>query len=555
MKNETKAQICEESLSDLIWTIEASEGKFSLILAACNYAKLGRLVLKNLHEACPLDMQEVRLGPETANLHRVLSRAVENKTPDAAIVMGFDACDHLDDLLVAANQSREEFRRSFSFPIVLWLNDEALIKLMPIAPDLENWSEYIRFEPSEEELLEALRGYAEYLFREILGEAGTSEKDQFLCNLSNPHEFQFLLKDLENRNLDLSSELKADLHFLQGWHEQRNEQWDSAIGFYEKSLSFWQEKSDPECQGVLFYFMAQCHEGKGNLKGAKSGFEKCGKLFEARRELAAKCACELCGVLEKSGDWEELEKTAEKALAQSQTCDNTAECANCYRFLAEAALNKGEPKKAVQFAEKVLDTHSPETRDKARLILGKAHQSLNEPGKAIEYLEKAKEEGEPDLNPQLYSDILLLLHDLYFEHKRYLEAFQIKQDRHVLEYQFGFRAFIGAARLKPRRHTRGKKGDISREIQASGRQPDVEKLMGRLERSDCKLIVLHGQSGVGKSSILEAGTRVERKAHQRSRKPICSSGSDEKLCQLDDGIKTASLSGFENLRGFRGCSG
>ncbi len=532
MSDETNVQTCEDALSDLIWAIEASEGEFSLILAVCNYAELGRRVLKRLHKACPLDIQEVRLGPGTTNLYHTLSLAVEHKTPDAAIVMGFDACDPLDELFAAANQTREEFRRAFSFPLILWLNDEALIKLMRIAPDLENWSgSYIRFEPSEQELPEALRGYVAHLFEEIFGEreGGTSEKNRFLCDLSNSHEFQFFLKDLEKRNLDSDSELKADLHFLQGWHEQLNEQWDSAICFYEKSLSFWQEISPcsdvpaSEYHGVLFYLMARCHEGKGDWEEAKLGFQKCMVFFESRRELAAKCACKLCGVLEKSKEWEELEETAEKALEQNQTCGNTAECANCYRFLAEAALNKGEPKKALQFAEKVLDTHSPETRDKARLILANAHRCLGEPKKAIAYLEKAREEGEPDLNPRLYSDILLLLHDLYFEQKRYLEAFQIKQDRYVLEYQFGFRAFIGAGRLKPLRQTRDKKGDIAQEIQASGRWTDVEKLMRRLEEPKDKLIVLHGQSGVGKSSILEAGlepTLKEKRIKGRSVLPV-----------------------------------
>jgi putative ribosome biogenesis GTPase RsgA len=42
-------------------------------------------------------------------------------------------------------------------------------------------------------------------------------------------------------------------------------------------------------------------------------------------------------------------------------------------------------------------------------------------------------------------------------------------------------------------------------VAASGRQQDVNNLIGRVGRPDCKLTVLYGQSGVGKSSIVQAG--------------------------------------------------
>ena len=38
------------------------------------------------------------------------------------------------------NQMRDEFRRSFSFPLVLWVNDEIVQKLIKLAPDFYNWA-------------------------------------------------------------------------------------------------------------------------------------------------------------------------------------------------------------------------------------------------------------------------------------------------------------------------------------------------------------------------------------------------------------------------------
>ncbi|MFN7851659.1 MAG: hypothetical protein ACK5OU_06805 [Dolichospermum sp.] len=49
------------------------------------------------------------------------------------------------------------------------------------------------------------------------------------------------------------------------------------------------------------------------------------------------------------------------------------------------------------------------------------------------------------------------------------------------------------------------KENISPEIEASGRKIDVDELLARIGRTDKKIIVIHGQSGVGKSSLVNAG--------------------------------------------------
>ncbi|MFM6282839.1 MAG: ATP-binding protein, partial [Dolichospermum sp.] len=46
---------------------------------------------------------------------------------------------------------------------------------------------------------------------------------------------------------------------------------------------------------------------------------------------------------------------------------------------------------------------------------------------------------------------------------------------------------------------------IALEIIASGREYDINNLIGRISRADQKLIIIHGQSGVGKSSLVAAG--------------------------------------------------
>ncbi len=44
---------------------------------------------------------------------------------------------------------RNEFRNKFHFPLVLWINDEILCKLVWLAPDLKDWAaSTIRFDSS-----------------------------------------------------------------------------------------------------------------------------------------------------------------------------------------------------------------------------------------------------------------------------------------------------------------------------------------------------------------------------------------------------------------------
>jgi len=136
-------------------------------------------------------------------------------------------------------------------------------------------------------------------------------------------------------------------------------------------------------------------------------------------------------------------------------------------------------------------------------LLAKAEAGLNQIPSAIETLERVRVETHPQDNPQVYSDSLKELQRLYFNQQDYLKAFAIKQEQGLVESQLGLRAFIGASRLQP---LPGESQDkVALEITASGRGRDVERLIGRIARDDCKLTVIHGQSGVGKSSIVNGG--------------------------------------------------
>ncbi|WP_413173036.1 eIF2A-related protein [Anabaena azotica] len=142
----------------------------------------------------------------------------------------------------------------------------------------------------------------------------------------------------------------------------------------------------------------------------------------------------------------------------------------------------------------------------------KSYYGLGEISTSIKILETAKINTQIEYNPQLYIDILNQLNLLYFQQEEYLTAFYTKQEKLQIEQQYGFRAFVGASYLNPQRKIIksadsdvGNTGTIAQEISASGREQDIINLKTRIADNQYKLTVIHGQSGVGKSSILQAG--------------------------------------------------
>ncbi|NEQ58851.1 MAG: ATP-binding protein [Moorea sp. SIO4A1] len=239
--------------------------------------------------------------------------------------------------------------------------------------------------------------------------------------------------------------------------------------------------------------------------------------------------------------------------------------AQAYGFLAEVALNQSRWQEAKQNAQKALDTIATVSSGVAQegteeteetegtegtkpclnsgvgiqenalqtmhslqtslylLLLAQSEQRLGEAEAALQHLEQARVIAPQD-NPRFYSRILQGLRSLYFQQGQYLQAFQLKQYQQSLAQQYGWGGFIGASRLQPRQRIRlvglptnligaqrlapleeENRKTIALEIAASGRQQDVNRLIERIGSNDYKLIVIHGESGVGKSSLVNGG--------------------------------------------------
>ena len=139
----------ERSLRRLNRAINLSQGEFSLILCVCNVPTLRKRITKQLQDISSLKIRELHLSPSVNTLFSTVKTALNNRYPDALVILGLESVVNLDDLLSATNLVRELFAQEFTFPLILWVNDDTLIKLARISTDFRSWSgSSIRFASS-----------------------------------------------------------------------------------------------------------------------------------------------------------------------------------------------------------------------------------------------------------------------------------------------------------------------------------------------------------------------------------------------------------------------
>jgi len=538
-------QINQESLKTLIRGITYFQEEFSLILAVCNYRTLREQILQQLREQCPVQMRELVLEKSVQTLYTRIAEELGAEQPNALMIVGLESLIEIDPVLTATNQIREEFR-NFNFPLVLWVTDAILYKLIRLIPDFHSWATTVEFQMTVDELIQLIRQTVDEVFAKVLN----SRENVFLDNAAldiekgSPRcaELKSACEELQHRGVTLDPELEAGLEFILGRVADNSDV--ASRQHYEQSLALWKQTGDLERSGLLLFYIgdwwryyAARHRVEHQQGGdrAREYFQQSIQAFEQadRSDLAAKFINFLAEVLHRLKHWRELELVAQKALVLHQTHYDQFRQARIHGFLAEVALSKSlwlEAKQAagqalilLNDAIETISNPSPEQSDLLDLersfhqgwylfSLAKAQQQLGQVSEAIATLETARHQTKPQYDPELYIQILINLREYYFQQKQYLNAFYIKQDRQAIESQFGFRAFIGAGRLQPKQQIANpallsaeSQDEVAQEIASSGRLHSVERLLERIERDDCKLTIIHGESGVGKSSIEQAG--------------------------------------------------
>ncbi|MDZ8186056.1 MAG: hypothetical protein RMX96_14535 [Nostoc sp. ChiSLP02] len=589
----------EGALRNLKRAIALSQGQFSLVLVCCNYRVLQEQILQQLEEISSelYQIQKLVVPPNARSLYTSIHLQLlsDNQLPSALMILGLELVEELDDFLRSINHIRDEFRKRHPFPIIVWMNNEVLQKVVRLAPDFASWAATpIKFEMTTSSLLEFLQQQTNSLFARVLpNNSAQHQAPKFPGTYftlqqvwEHSYELHFAIRELQNRGITLEAELQASLEFVFGLDNYVSDRINPALNHFHESLQIWQklaQRGDGEMgrwgdeerisphlpttppphhpttppphqpitpsplllrQGVLLFYIGLCCcrlaernqvENHRHWLVAKSYFQQCLNILEVGEclNIVAEFINQLAEVLQNLQDWEELEIVAQRSLELHQIYGTQIQIACDYGFLAQVAVQQSRWVKASILAHlsllKLAESQKQNNPYNCLfplllgqiyyLIIAKAQRNLGEQEVAREYLEKAAKELPAALENSIhqydahrYIRLLRRLRSLYFEEGRYLEAYYIRKKRRSVEQQYGFRAFIGAGRLQPQRQATNPAfispngtSSVALEIAASGRERDINNLIGRISRADQKLTIIHGQSGVGKSSTVTAG--------------------------------------------------
>lgn len=366
----------EEGLEELAWTLEASVGEFKLILARCNYLRLRSRLAKRLEQLTNIDVRILNLKRTDRTLYGTIAEEVKDNPPDALMVFYLESVHHLKQMLSASNQVREEFRKRFHFPVVLWVTDEVLPQLVRSANDFESWATTTEFAIATSELIETLLEDTDALFATAL--ATDAYCLGWQMGYLRRREVTTAIKDLASRGYKLEPALQASVEFVLGQDAYLTNQIEQALAYYHQSLCFWQNLAEihqlsvkkpksysphppvspspalSTCTfriGVILFYIGLCYFQQAQryrlksidyLQAAKKYFQQSIDIFHTanRPNLVAKFINPLGEVLQRLEDWKQLKKIARQSLDLQKLYGNPMRMAQTYGFLAEVASSK-----------------------------------------------------------------------------------------------------------------------------------------------------------------------------------------------------------------------
>jgi tetratricopeptide (TPR) repeat protein len=520
----------QRALATLARSITVSQGRFALSLVRCNYTALRHRLMPQLKAASPVQIQEITLSRNLTNLWLPLANAAAHQKQRALMVYGLEDVENLVDLLQNLDTEQDKLTALCQIPVVLWLTEESLSQLVRLAPGFyASTVTAITLRSSTSELEVLWRESSDRLFGELVDrgvENFVSNQDIGFCEKSKVRrELQAATRDLKNLG-SLPSALTATWQFILGRDEDDHKNMGEALVRYQRSLNIWGKLQEQVENGDLNTFtidsvqmrwamvklhMGQCYYrqsqlagsfGHPNLQLAKDTFLSVVRIFARQQRfdlccqvmtLAGKTLCAL-------GHWLELENIANSVLSEEDVTGHPLNQAQAHGFLAEVALHHNNFDRALEQSKMALaltqETEEQHSSSVARYLLqiAKVEARSGDFTTALPRLQKAQKMVSADDDLQLYLDIMQEQRLLQYHTGQFWEAFQIKQQQQILRYQRGLSAFVGTT-------TDPEQLAI---VSIVGREEDIAAMVDRLH-GEQPLTILHGENGIGKSSLLQSG--------------------------------------------------
>jgi tetratricopeptide (TPR) repeat protein len=334
-QQDTAAQQNQSSLQTLSRALSMSQGQFSLILVRCNYSAMREETVRQLREESGIEILEIVLPPSVKTLYTTIETKLSCSHPAALMVFGLESVSAIDRLLTSTNYVREEFRNNFPFPVVLWVTDKILKKLIRLVTDIETWTTTVEFVLGPDELVDFLGKSADRIFSNILESGNWRLSNSAILGANSLSELESATQDLQTCNIRLEPALEASLQFIRGRYEYACHRIPAALELYQESINFWKYKvafmgakaevSDlsftvhpaPVLEGIVLFHIGLCYRFQAEKyrranrpywTEAKNYFQECIDVLEraGRSDAVGIFINQLGEVLQHLEDWEAL---------------------------------------------------------------------------------------------------------------------------------------------------------------------------------------------------------------------------------------------------------
>lgn len=491
---------------------------------------------------------------------------VQSHHINGVMVYGLEEMGRLELSLSLLNQVRDQLSYLLPCPLVLWLTDRGSQNLFRQAPDVKSWAVTSLHFLWTGDRLQQLWQETERDFFQALEDAGGLEfmpNGAFNLAPKQRQRLELELADLELKQAEAPCPPFAEgfFAFLSGRQAYEAQRLAEAQVCYLESLQVYGKLADgtdvvqllrdnphaPVVErlsaaqrqrlAILFFHLSLLYDDFAQSKQQPIQDWEMGQqylrisivLWEKLEQWqwVAQLTTALGLMLRQLQRWQELEELAWRTIKKLDVYCSPVLVTQNYGLLAEVALSEQKWDKAQMLAKTAIDTHDlidqvEHQHDLAwyYLVLAQTEQQLGDNAEAIAHLEaarhlavrtveRAKQQRQTwfGWHLRLYRDILQTLHRLYWQAQNYRQAFDLQLEQQQCEQQWGWRIFFGATALPTPllAPTPELKLHTQKILMASQRQQDIQALVGRLSRDEHKLTILHGASGVGKTSLLQAG--------------------------------------------------